>query len=290
VSAFWTAFIVVGAFGSLIAMLLLLWNNRQATEATIDHEFDGIREYDNPLPPWWVWFFVGTVAFAAVYLLYYPGLGSFAGLGNWTSASELAADATEHDERVAPIYERLRALSPVELATDPQARQVGRRLFLNRCASCHGTDARGAFGFPNLADDEWMWGGDLAAIEATIASGRDGAMPGWGAALGERGVTDMAHYVLSLSGQPHDSAAAARAAPQYTTFCVACHGADGRGSTAFGAPDLGNGAFLYGASLDEVAFTIRHGRSGHMPPQSSLLSADEIRILATYVHTLGGDS
>jgi cytochrome c oxidase cbb3-type subunit 3 len=297
VSILWTAFVVVGTLGTFAVMLWLLISNRKATpvssatqesaaERTTHHEYDGILEYDNPLPMWWVWLFVATLAFGLVYLVWYPGLGGIEGLGRWTSAKQLDADRAQQEARFAPVYQRLGTLPTAELVRDRQAQQIGRRLFLNNCATCHGTAARGGFGFPDLADDEWLWGGDLAAIEATITSGRNAAMPAWGAALGESGVTDTAAYVLSLSGQPHDAEAGARGAQHYATFCVACHGADGRGSTLFGAPDLTNASFLYGSSLDEVAFTIRNGRNGQMPAQAGILGADKIRILAAYVYGL----
>jgi cytochrome c oxidase cbb3-type subunit 3 len=235
---------------------------------------------------WWVGLFVATIAFGVVYLAYYPGLGNFAGLGTWTAASQLDEDARQYDERFAPLYARLGAMPADALLADDQARQIGRRLFMNNCATCHGTSARGAFGFPDLTDAEWLWGGDFETIKATITAGRYAAMPPWVGALGENGVTDMANYVASLSGQTHDATAAARAAPQFVTFCAACHGRDGRGMPTVGAPDLTNSIWLYGGTVDQIAFTIRNGRGGHMPAQESVLSREKIHVLAGYVASL----
>jgi cytochrome c oxidase cbb3-type subunit 3 len=289
VSVFWSIFIVVGALGSLAWALWLLVSNRTKAKATVEttgHEFDGIEEYDNPLPVWWVGLFIATIVFAFGYLLYYPGLGSFGGFGHWTSHAQWSADVQAKNAQFAPLYQRLAAMGETELHQSTEAQQIGRRLFLNNCASCHGMRARGGFGFPNLTDAEWQWGSDYASIETTIRGGRIAAMPAWGPALGDAGVADMAQYVLSLSGATHDEAAAARAAPQFQTFCVACHGADGKGNPAFGAPDLTNDIFLYGGDADAIAFTIRHGRNGTMPNFATTLGDDRIAIVAAYVSGL----
>jgi cytochrome c oxidase cbb3-type subunit III len=289
VSTFWSIFIVAGALGSLLWALWLLLSNRTQPKSTVEttgHEFDGIEELDNPLPFWWVGLFVVTIVFAVGYLLYYPGLGSFAGFGRWTSHEQWQADVDKKNAQFAPLYQRLAAMDEADLHKSTEAQQIGRRLFLNNCASCHGMRARGAFGFPNLTDAEWQWGGDYASIEATILGGRIAAMPAWGPALGDAGVADMAQYVLSLSGAPHDAAAAARAAPQYQTFCVACHGPEGKGTPALGAPDLTNDIALYGDDADSIAFTLRNGRNGMMPNFETTLGADRIAIVAAYVSGL----
>ena len=286
VSTAWSIFIVVGTLGSLGALLWLLFATHNRAEKSEHGDFDGIEEHDNPLPTWWIGWFVATIVFAAVYVVYYPALGSFRGVGGWTAQAELARDQDLSAERVAPLHARLGAMNVDLLIRDPEALRIGRRLFLNHCAPCHGVDARGAFGFPNLTDEEWSWDNDFAAIEATITTGRIAAMPPWGAALGERGVTDMAHYVMQLASQAHDADAAARAAPQFATFCSACHGSQGKGTPASGVPDLTNATWLYGSSLEEVAFTIRHGRTGHMPAQRDVLSPQEIRAIAAYVFAL----
>ena len=288
-SVFWSLFIIVGALGSLGWALWLLVSNRTKAKPTVEttgHDFDGIQEYDNPLPLWWVGLFIATIVFAFGYLVYYPGLGNFGGFGRWTSHEQWQRDVDAKNAQFAPLYQRLAAMNEAELHQSAEAQQIGRRLFLNNCASCHGMRARGGFGFPNLTDDEWQWGGDYASIETTIRGGRTAAMPAWGPALGDAGVADMAQYVLGLSGAPHDDAAAARAAPQFQTLCVACHGADGKGNPAFGAPDLTNDTWLYGGNADTIAFTIRHGRNGTMPSFTPTLGDDRIAIVAAYVSGL----
>ncbi len=288
-STLWSLFVIVGTLGSLgWALWLLLSNlsNPTAKFETTGHDFDGIQEYDNPLPLWWVGLFVATIVFAIGYLVYYPGLGNFPGLGHWTSHEQWQRDVDAQRAEFAPLYQRLAAMSEAELHDNKQAQQIGRRLFLNNCSSCHGASARGGFGFPNLTDDEWQWGGDFDTIKTTIRGGRVAAMPAWGPALGDAGVADMTQYVLSLSGAPHDQAAADRAAPQFQTMCVACHGAEGRGNPLFGAPDLTNDVWMYGRDADSIAFTLRNGRNGQMPAFGAVLGDDRVDIVAAYVSGL----
>lgn len=288
-STAWSLFIIVGTLGSLAWALWLLLSNRSKPTAQVEttgHDFDGIQEYDNPLPLWWVGLFVATIVFAIGYLVYYPGLGNFEGVGHWTSHEQWQRDVDAQRAQFAPLYRRLAAMSETELHDDKQAQQIGRRLFLNYCSSCHGASARGGFGFPNLADDEWQWGGDFDTIKTTIRDGRVAAMPAWGPALGDSGVADMTQYVLSLSAAPHDAAAAERAAPQYQMLCIACHGPEGHGNTLFGAPDLTNEVWLYGRDADSIAFTLRNGRSGQMPKFGDMLGEDRVDIVAAYVSGL----
>ncbi len=290
-STFWSLFIIVGTLGTLIGSLWLLLANRTSTTPSAQstrHVYDGIEEHDNPLPRWWVGLFIASLVFAGAYLIYYPGLGNFRGLGEWSSQRQLAQEAAEKEARFAPVYARLAAMTPAELAASPLAQQMGRRLFINNCAPCHGINAQGAFGFPNLTDAESIWGDGFEAIETTIKHGRTAAMPAWQAALGgDAGVMDMAQYVLSLSDRATDAAAAARAAPNYAMSCVACHGSDGTGNAALGAPNLANDIFLYGGTADEIAFTIRNGRGGAMPALVDVLGPDRVHIVAGYVATLG---
>ena len=287
-STAWSVFIIVGTLGSIAGTLWLLFANRKTSaHETTGHNYDGIEEYDNPLPRWWIGLFVATIVFGCAYLAYYPGLGNFAGFGGWSSKAQVGRDMAEKEARFAPLYARLSALTPEELAQDQQAQQIGRRLFINNCAICHGINAQGAFGFPNLTDRDWQWGGSFDDIVATISNGRTAAMVPWEAALGgDAGVNDMAQYVLSLSGQVHDTAAAARAAPKYQMFCVACHGPEGKGTPALGAPNLTDDIWLYGGDADTIAFTIRNGRSGKMPAFTDVLGPDKIHILAGYVKEL----
>lgn len=286
-SSIWHYFVVIATLGSLAIFLALLFSNRKAgSDTTTGHDFDGIQEYDNPLPMWWVWMFAFTIFFAIGYLVYYPGLGNFDGISDWSSADELAAAQRAHEERFAPLYDRLAQLDPSALHESRQAMQVGRRLFINNCATCHGVNARGAFGFPNLTDDEWIWGSGFSAVKTAVTGGHQAAMPAWGSALGDGGVEDVTQYVLSLSGAEHDAEAAARGATQFRTFCVACHGAEGRGNPALGAPDLTNDIWLYGGTADRIAYTVRNGRNGRMPAFGDVLSDEKIHVLSGYVTSL----
>jgi cytochrome c oxidase cbb3-type subunit 3 len=285
----WSLFVITGTLGSLAWALWLLLSNRSKPTGEIEttgHDFDGIREYDNPLPMWWVGLFVVTIVFAAGYLVYYPGLGNFAGLSRWTSHAQWQADVTANEARVAPLLASFASMNESQLHDSHQAQQIGRRLFLNYCANCHGMSARGAFGFPNLTDDEWLWGSDFETIEATVRGGRTAAMPAWGAALGDSGTADMVQYVLSLSGAAHDAAAAQRAQPQFATLCVACHGPEGKGNPLFGAPDLTNDVWLYGGDADSIAFTVRNGRGGQMPAFAAVLGDARVELVAAYVSGL----
>lgn len=280
----WHWFVVAGTTLSLIGVTWLLISNRRAVGKDHEpHEWDGIRELDTPLPMWWVGMFLGSVVFAVGYLVIYPGLGNYAGITQWSSAERVSADQAAHVARYAPLYQKLAALPDEVLAQDRQAEQIGRRLFINHCATCHGVAAQGSFGFPNLTDSEWIWGAGYAAVETAILNGRSAAMPPWIAALGEDGVAQTTHYVRSLSNQEHDTEAAELGATHFQTFCVACHGPQGKGNPLLGSPDLTNDIWLYGGSHDQIAFTLRNGRNGNMPAHAEQLGPDKARILASYV-------
>ncbi len=286
-SAGWHWFVVLGTLLSLVFFMWLLFVNRQKTnKGTTGHKWDGIEELDNPLPMWWVGMFVASTVFMLLYVGYYGGLGNFGGVGGWSSQAQHDAEVARHDARFEPLYAELGAMTEDDLQLDRRAMQVGRRLYLNNCAACHGVNANGAFGFPNLTDEEWQWGGDYQAIRATLVGGRMAAMPPWGPALGEAGVANMTQYVLKLSGQTHDAEKAAAAEPQYNMLCVACHGTEGKGNTVFGSPDLTNDIWLYGGSADQITFTLNNGRQGNMPAQSDILSDDKIHILSSYIRSL----
>jgi cytochrome c oxidase cbb3-type subunit 3 len=287
-SSAWHWFVIIGTLASLTVFGALLFANRKVgSDATTGHDFDGIEEYDNPLPMWWVWMFALSIVFTVGYLVYYPGLGNFSGLSDWSSASEVQAAQQTHDQRFAPLYAELAELDETAMHDSRQARQVGRRLFINNCSTCHGVNGRGAFGFPNLTDDEWIWGSGLSQVKTAITGGRHAAMPAWGSALGDQGVASVTQYVLQLSGTEHDGPATAQGAEAYRTFCVACHGPDGKGNPALGAPDLTNDRWLYGGSAERIAHTVRYGRNGSMPAFDDILSAEKIHLLSGYVTSLG---
>lgn len=282
----------------LIACLVLLFVASRRTvilgpdgreDPTTGHVWDGdLRELNNPLPRWWVILFVLTVVFAGAYLAQYPGLGRHAGHLAWTSATQYEAEKRAEQQDAAPIYARLDALDPGPLGADPGARALGERLFLSHCAQCHGSDARGSKGFPNLSDGDWLWGGSHGQIVQTITGGRQGVMPPMGAALGDAAAArQVAHYVLSLSGSPHDNLAAQLGRDRYAA-CAGCHGAKGEGNPALGAPRLNDKVWLHGWGEAAILRMIQEGKHNVMPAFEGRLSPSQIRVLAAYVGALGG--
>lgn len=282
-------FVTVGALGSLVFFFLLLQMNKKVSRPgrTTGHSYDGIEEYDNPLPAWWYWGFIASIIFAFGYLIYYPGLGNYPGLGGWTEVKQLEAEQAVAKAKYGPIFAQYRDVPVDELAKDPNAVKMGRRLFTTNCAVCHGATGQGSYGFPNLTDDEWMWGGSGEAIETTITGGRQAAMPAWQPVLGDDGVEQVANYVMSLSGRDVDEALAEKGKKVFQTYCVVCHGPGGKGNPMFGAPNLSNEIWLYGNSKLRIEHTIKNGRNGQMPSFKDKLGADKIHILAAYVKSLG---
>lgn len=293
-SAFWSIWISVITLAVIFGCTWLLFATRKSekfkdtTDETVGHEFDGIKEYDNPLPRWWFQMFVGTVIFALGYLALYPGLGNFKGLLGWTSHNQWEAEMAYADEVYKPVFAKYAALSVEELQHNENATglRMGQRMFANNCSVCHGTGGQGAYGFPNLTDNDWLYGGEPETMMTTIINGRQGGMPGWSAVLGEDGIQDVTHYVLSLSGEEHDGLSADRGETQFQTLCAACHGADGLGNKALGAPNLTDNIWLYGGSFAQIAHTLRVGRAGVMPAHKDLLSEDKIHLIVAYVYSL----
>lgn len=283
--------VIIGTMGSLIAFALMLYFNRKSDHPgqTTGHIYDGIEEFDNPLPAWWFWGFLLSILFGVIYLAYYPGLGNFAGLGNWTQLSELEADQIASDEKYGPLFAAYSQISIEELAKDEAVLKMGRRLFSNNCVMCHGSAATGGTGFPSLIDDEWLWGGSGEQIEASIKNGRRGVMAPWGQVLKEEGVEQVTSYVLSLAGREVDETSASLGKSRFMQFCTVCHGADGKGRTMFGAPDLTNEIWLYGNSRSRIEDVIAKGRNGVMPAFEHKLGKDRVHILAAYVKSLSAN-
>jgi len=281
-------FVIIGTLGSLLVFTLLLVLNRKVSNPgqTTGHEYDGIEEYDNPLPAWWFWGFLLSIVFALGYLIYYPGLGNFEGLSGWTSAKQLAQQQAEADERFGPVFAQYRAIPVEELATVPAAMRMGQRLFATSCAQCHGSAGIGAYGFPNLTDHEWQWGQSVEHVQATLQNGRMAMMPAWSAVLDAYGIRDVTEYVVQLSGREADAGQAATGQAQFNQFCAACHGMDGKGQPLMGAPDLTNDIWLYGGSREQITDVLRNGRNGRMPGFSDRLDEDRIHILNAYVRSL----
>jgi cytochrome c oxidase cbb3-type subunit 3 len=301
-TTFWSWYITLLTLGSLLALLWLIFATRSGeqpgpTDQTLGHAFDGIEEYDNPLPRWWFMLFLGTLIFAGAYLLLYPGLGNFAGKlpgyeGGWTQVKQWQREMDKADAEYGPIYASYAKMPVEDVAKDERALKMGGRLFASNCSVCHGSDAKGAYGFPNLTDKEWRWGGDAASIKQTIAGGRTGMMPPQAAMIGEEGVRNAAAYVLiELAGRklPEGETADIGAGQKiFASTCFACHGADGKGTPSMGAPNLTNpSAFIYGSSFAQLQQTIRYGRNGHMPAQLQYVgSEDKVHLLAAYVYSL----
>ena len=275
------------------ALWLLWWTSRSpgeasSTEHTTGHVWDGdLVELNNPLPRWWLWLFIITVVFSLAYLVLYPGFGTWKGTLNWTSQTEhetqFRANAARIEQTLAPFA----AGEVGALAADPAALNIGRNLFLNNCATCHGSDGGGAPGFPNLADQDWLWGGEPEMVVASIGDGRTGIMPPWGEALGPRGVENVLAYVLSLQGRKLEVGDVRAGALKFGEYCVACHGPDARGNALLGAPNLSDGIWLHGGSLAAVRESIEKGRNGAMPAHTLRLGETRVKLLAAYVLSLG---
>ncbi|PSJ23134.1 cytochrome-c oxidase, cbb3-type subunit III [Halomonas sp. ND22Bw] len=294
---FWSVWIIVITLGTIVISAWLLFANRKTDKVadaegnveTTGHAADEIEEYDNPLPRWWFQLYVGTVIFALGYLLLYPGLGNFAGLLGWTQEGQWEAEVARAEERYAPIFEQYQQVPIPALAQDAEAMQVAERLFLNNCAICHGANAQGGYGFPDLTDDAWLYGGTPEAIVTSLTNGRNGLMPAW-QQLGEDNIGRLTQYVLSLSGQAEDPQRAEQGEALFTSVCAACHAPDGTGNQALGAPNLTDDAWLYrqpGQPLEaSIRQTLRNGRNGHMPAQAAYIGEDKVHLVAAYVYGL----
>ncbi|MGQ4275915.1 cytochrome-c oxidase, cbb3-type subunit III [Pseudidiomarina sp. E22-M8] len=315
-SSFWSAWIIVLTLAFLVGIIWLLrWNMTNFTGIKegelMDHEFDGIVEINNPLPRWWMILFWVTIVWGIIYLVLFPGLGNFQGLLGWSSSnqdvrsieeSRAATEAhreagliVEYDrkmqaaeERFGPIFEAYAQRPIKELAQDPGATEIGQRLYLQNCAQCHGSNAMGGKGFPNLTDDDWLYGGSPEAIKTSLLQGRQGQMPGFSAQFNEQQITELATYVLSLSGRKVDPELASAGKQNYAV-CAACHGQDGTGNQQLGAPNLTDNIWLYGGSQEAIETTLTNGRNGVMPAWKDILGEDKIHVISAYVYGLSND-
>ncbi len=255
---------------------------------TTGHTWDeDLTEWNNPLPRWWMWLFYLTIVFSLGYLVLYPGLGTYEGYLKWSSRGQYEGEQAKAKTTYGPVFEKFLAQDLRTVAADPQAREMGQRLFLNYCAQCHGSDAGGSRGYPSLRDRDWLYGGAPETIKASIANGRRGTMPPMGASVGsDEDVKDTAHYVLKLSGRTHDGLRAYRGKAKFETICAACHGADGKGNQQIGAPNLSDGVWLHGGTESSIVETITKGRKSLMPPHAAFLDEGKIHLLAAYVYGL----
>jgi cytochrome c oxidase cbb3-type subunit 3 len=290
-SSGWSIFVAAVTVVSLVVCLVLLAiaskRKVMANDNTTGHVWDeDLRELNNPLPRWWAWLFVITVAFAAAYLTFYPGLGTNPGTFKWSSQGQWEGEQEKARATMAPLYAKFTGMPAADLAKDAQAMGMGERLFANNCAGCHGSDAHGSKGFPNLADKDWLWGGEPEKIEETITKGRTGMMPVMAGAVGSaQDVRNLANYVLSLSGSPHDSAAAQLGKDKFAA-CAACHGPEGKGTQALGAPNLTDKIWLHGWGEEAVMAMVNNGKTNVMPAHEKRLSPEQIHVLAAYVWNL----
>ena len=292
-SEFWNWYVAGITIASLISCVALLrsMSTRKVVKddegkvANTGHVWDeDLVELNNPLPRWWMNLFYLTLVFAGGYLVLYPGAGKFGGTLNWTSAAEYEQERAEIDKLVRPLYASFAGKEIKDVAWDPQARAIGERLFTNNCAQCHGSDAGGSKGFPSLRDNDWLYGGEPEDIKASITNGRRGMMPPHKASLSEEGIWNVTHYVLSISNRMHNAERADKGRATFQAICSACHGLEGKGNVAVGAPNLTDDVWLYGGSEKTIIETITNGRSNQMPAHKDLLDADRIHLLTAYVY------
>jgi cytochrome c oxidase cbb3-type subunit 3 len=290
-SDFWSLFVIVLAVGNILAMLWLLIatsRNKLGDEAkTTGHQWDGIEELNNPLPRWWLWLFVITIIFSFVYLYFYPGLGNYAGSLGWSQTNQFEKARDENRAKQSAFFAEFEGVDIPTLAQNTKAMRTGERLFANNCATCHGSDGRGAKGFPNLTDDDWLYGSDPQTILTTLRNGRAGVMPNLN--LSESHIAVLAEYVQYLAGGKVTDFVKEKGAERFVV-CAACHGIEGKGNQALGAPNLTDSIWLHGQSTAEISYILRNGKQGNMPSFSSILSPDEIRLLAAYVTSLASES
>ena len=290
-SSGWSVFVAVASVVSMVACLVLLAiaarRRVMAGDNTTGHTWDvDLTELNNPLPRWWMWLFIITVVFSFVYLVLYPGAGSLAGTLGWTSTGQHQAELKAAQAAMQPVYARYASAPAETLMQDPAAMGIGERLFVNNCAACHGSDARGSKGFPNLTDGDWLHGGDHATIIKTLTEGRVGMMPPLAAVVGDaKDLHNVAQYVLSLSGATHDAAAATAGQAKFA-ICAGCHGVDGRGNPAIGAPNLADKTWLHGFGEDAIVSIVTNGKTNVMPAQAQRLTPEQIHVLGAYVMSL----
>ncbi|MFN3544497.1 MAG: cytochrome-c oxidase, cbb3-type subunit III [Thiobacillus sp.] len=295
---FWPIFITVVTLVSIIGTWIFLKSQTTRKLAPgekpelIEHTWDeNLQDLNNPLPRWWLGLFYGTLTFALAYLVLWPGLGNFPGVLKWTSHGEYQAEVKAAEARFQPVYARFLQQDIATVAANDEARAIGRNLFLTYCSQCHGSNAAGARGYPNLTDGDWLWGGDADSIRTTIAEGRNAVMPPFGDALGADGAKAVAHYVMSLSGREHDAALAAVGKPKFEENCAACHMPDGTGMQAMGAPNLTDKTWLYGGSEAAIIESIAKGRNGVMPGIDQTLGTTsnkeaKLHLLTAFVYSL----
>lgn len=288
----WSIFVIVLVIGNLIGVmwLLLATSSKKGTNGSevesTGHEWDGITELNHPLPKWWFNMFVITCIFAVIYMYLYPALGSYAGSLGWTQLNQLETEMNENKANRADYFKQFESMNTEELQANHDAMQTASRLFANNCAMCHGSDAHGSKGFPNLTDNDWLYGDTIENVQHAILFGRQGMMPAFETILSDEQRSATAQYVLSLSGQATDQSQVADGKAVFDIQCAACHGIEGKGNQMLGAPNLSDNIWLYGGMLKDIETTLKNGRSGKMPSHQHLFSEQEAKVLSAYVLSL----
>lgn len=285
-------YIIIITVANILAMVWLIWwsgkgaSQQHAQGDTMGHTWDGdLQEFNNPLPRWWLWLFYGTIIFGFIYLALFPGLGKFGGAFAWSQEQQWEQEVAQADAKYGPIFAQYAQQDLAALAGDPEALQIGKRLYLNYCSTCHGSDAGGATGFPNLTDGDWLYGAEPHAIKQTILNGRRGVMPAFGASLQEEGVKNVTAYILQMAGRTAREGDPEKGKQQYA-MCMGCHGPDGRGNQALGAPNLTDDIWLYGASEGAIHDVLNNGRQGVMPAFQEFLGEDKVHLVSAYILSL----
>lgn len=285
-------YIIILTVANILAMVWLIWwsgkgaSKQHPQGETMGHTWDGdLQEFNNPLPRWWLWLFYATILFGFIYLALFPGLGKFDGALAWTQQKQWQEEVAAAEAKYGPIYAQYAKQDLAALAQDSEALKTGQRLYLNNCSVCHGSDAGGARGFPNLTDAAWLYGAQPQQIKQSILNGRRGVMPAFGQSLGDQGVKDVTAYMLSLSGREAREGDPEKGKQQYA-MCMGCHGAEGKGNQALGAPDLTDEVWLYGASEGSIHDVLNNGRQGVMPAFKETLGEDRVHLVSAYVLSL----
>lgn len=292
-SEFWSWYVIAIVVINIVGCILLLHFTRKKKQKgtasdTTGHIYDGIEEYDNPMPRWWLWMFYLTIVFGVVYLVLYPGMGNFKGTLGWTQNNQYQEEVAEADEKYFPLYQKYAAISIEKLQNEPQALQMGQSIFANTCFGCHGADARGSLGFPNLTDNEWLYGSDPKTIKASILNGRNGTMPGWSETLTEREIDSVSNYISSKSehGRVFVKELVSQGEEVFNKYCLACHGQDLKGNETLGAANLVDDVWLHGASPGLVKDVIKYGRINNMPAHANIIGSEKAHLVAAYVYSL----
>ncbi len=292
-SAFWSWWVIIIVAIMIIGSFVALHLTRKMEdngEETTGHVYDGIEEYNNPMPKWWLNMFYITLVFGIGYLILYPGLGSYKGYFGWSKENAWQEEVQAAEEQFGPIFAQYLNTPVEQLINDEQALDMGRRIFLNVCSACHGSYATGAPGYPNLTDDDWLYGSSPDVIKHSIMQGRAGKMNAFGEILNEEQITQLTSYVKYLSGSKAPEHEVKFGEALFQQNCVACHGADGKGNQAVGAPNLTDNIWLYGSSRKVIARTIRNGREGNMPAHKNILGEAKVHLVTAYVYSLSQDT